>query len=141
MIKQFVEAWDKGKDNLLYKLKEQCASGADLEFTYEHLVRLGWSLVGGEISDTHINLTKVRCIDDGGYCGTLIFIAPFDTIDPMGDEYVCVTIDYGSCSCCDTLLSVQANDNPEERAKDYHELIMHIMQRTKILDKENEEND
>lgn len=133
MLKQFVEAWEKGKDGLLADLQRLCANNNDSQITYEALVRLGWGKVGGEFKHTHIDLGKLRCIDDGDYQGTLIFIAPFDTYEPSGDEYVYVVIDYGSCSGCDTLLSLQSNDNPEVRAHDYLELILHIMQKTKIL--------
>lgn len=42
MLKQFVEAWEKGKDGLLEDLQRLCANNNDSQITYEALVRLGW---------------------------------------------------------------------------------------------------
>ena len=50
---------------------------------------------------------KITLIDNGDYQGTQLFMIPLDTYQPSASEYLLTYVSYGSCSGCDTLLSIQ----------------------------------
>ena len=121
MIKEFAEKWDKYKNNL-----EEYDS-------YEKIVKLLFEQVINKNIDYHEFDTKnILVIDDGDYQGTQIFILHRDTYQPNIEDYVYTNVCYGSCSGCDTLLSISEyeEDKPtEKQIIDYMTLALHLLQR------------
>jgi hypothetical protein len=87
------------------------------------------------------DVKNMTVIDDGDYQGTQIFIIPLNTYQPSVEEYVYTNTYYGSCSGCDTLLSICSyNEKPSEnQIQDYMTLALHLLQRCKWLGREVED--
>lgn len=94
---------------------------------YEYLVRLVVKhILNGDIDESseygQWDDTKITIVDNGDYQGTLLFIIPQKTYQPQEFEYLMTYVDYGSCSGCDTLQSIQSfsGDKPtDSQLKDY----------------------
>lgn len=79
--------------------------------------------------------TRIHCIDDGDYQGTLVFVIASSGYQPSNYWYVYVG--YGSCSVCDTLRSISGySDDPPtpEQINDYWTLALHVVQGLKAMD-------
>lgn len=77
---------------------------------------------------------RIHEIDDGDYQGTLIYVIGAKGYQPS--DYWAVSVNYGSCSGCDTLQRIRAysNDAPDEdQVKDYMTLALHIVQGIKEI--------
>lgn len=139
MIERFVKAWDQNKD----KLKEHIATHPQEEYNdYHYLVKLLFDIV---ITPTIYDTSKIHEIDDGCYSGTAIFIIPPVLYEPDIKDYVYTSVDYGSCSCCDTLMRIQdLEDNygkglPTDRQiEDYMTLCLHLLQNCREMGSEND---
>ena len=135
MIKKFVEQWDKYKDDL----RAEIATRTDhTEWSYQDLFTLLCKVVinGGDIpSYQKLDTFNITKIDYGDYQGTIIFIIPLDTYQPSSYDTFYTVVEYGSCSGCDTLQSIQANGDYGEtvpnatQVNDYMELCLHMLQR------------
>ena len=109
MIQFFIDQWDKNK-NILREYFE--TNSKDNYDTYEKLVKLVLELIinkDNEVYGETVNTKKLKEIDYGQYQGCLIYIFPSDTYQPLANETFYMTVDYGSCSGCDTLLSIIEN--------------------------------
>lgn len=131
MIKEFVAAWDKNKPYLEKYFREHTQDQYD---SYEKLVGVLFDVVINPAMHYYnrYDIHKLRVIDDGHYQGTQIFIIPEDTYQPNVDEYVYTYIYYGSCSGCDTLLSINEWDNGlpnDKQVEGYMMLCLHLLQR------------
>lgn len=130
MIEKFVKIWDEHKQEVeeIYRAKHP---DSYIEIV-ENVVKLlnKHDMLYNKIS------TKIHCIDDGDYQGTLLFIIPKGTYQPY--EYFYVRVGYGSCSGCDTLEGIRNHDydkSPsEQQVKDYVTLSLHIIQGLKEID-------
>ena len=106
MIKFCVEQWDKNKE----KLEKHLSKRTDLnDCEYRLLVELVVEYIfnDNEYFDCKFNKNKITCIDNGDYQGTLLYLIPRDTYQPSEYEYLMTYVEYGSCSGCDTLQSIQ----------------------------------
>lgn len=137
MIKEFVEKWDKNKENL----ENYFRNTRQEEYQdYKDIVKaLFKNVINKDAEDYYdkFNLEKMTVIDDGDCQGTQIFIIPIDTYQPDADEYVVTNTYYGSCSGCDTLMAIQDYEEglpDEEQVKDYMELALHLLQKCKWLE-------
>lgn len=74
---------------------------------------------------------RIHEIDDGEYQGTLLYVIASKDYQP--DDYWVVYVNYGSCSGCDTLQSIQECPEAEERVNDYMTLALHIVQGLKKI--------
>ena len=77
---------------------------------------------------------RVHEIDDGEYQGTLVYVIGATGYQP--GEYWYVKVSYGSCSGCDTLLSIRgyADGKPTAaQVRDYMTLARHIVQGMKQM--------
>ena len=76
-------------------------------------------------------------IDFGDYQGTLIFVFAYDTYQPSTDETFYTSVDYGSCSGCDTLQAIQWNsreDTPtQKQVQAYLQLALNLIQEMKCM--------
>lgn len=142
MIKDFVKAWDLNKN----KLEEYIKTHKQEEYdSYEALVKLLFDIV---INPTiavgfsmRFDTEHILTIDDGDYQGTQIFILHKDTYQPGVEEYVYTSVYYGSCSGCDTLLSINSycEEFPDEtQVKDYMQLLLHLLQKCHMMSEDDE---
>lgn len=110
MIKILYEKWEKNREDLKREISRM-SKISDLE--YSDLVKLTFSVIYNDGDDTDIpygykslDLDEITMIDNGDYQGTLLFLIPFKTYQPSESDYLMTYVGYGSCSGCDTLLSI-----------------------------------
>ena len=129
MIQEFVEAWDNHKNEIREQFSEHAGS-------YEKIVNMVVKMLNKHC-DEQPNPEKITVIDHGHYQGTMLFIIPEDSYQPS--LYWYVQVSYGSCSCCDTLQSIDnySSESPtEQQVEDYMTLALHIIQNIKKISKE-----
>lgn len=135
MIKEFITKWNQNKDKLEEWMRIQHPDD------YGEIVRKIFELVINNSSESY-DTSKMITIDDGDYQGTQIFIIPLDTYQPSVDEYIYTHTYYGSCSGCDTLSSISdySDDQPRKgEVDDYMKLALHLLQKMKRFDEDDEE--
>ena len=82
-----------------------------------------------------INTKDIKEIDFGSYQGTLIFVFSNDVSQPgLGETYY-TSVDYGSCSGCDTLQGISCSNYTwefptESQVNDYMTLCLHLLENT-----------
>lgn len=77
---------------------------------------------------------RIHEIDDGEYQGTLVYVIGAAGYQPS--EYWYVKVGYGSCSGCDTLLSIRGygDDKPTAaQVRAYMTLALHVVQGMKQM--------
>lgn len=131
MIKEFIEKWDKYKKDLEKYFKTTKQSEYD---TYEKIVKLLFEKVinRDEFGCDMYNTGDIKTIDDGDYQGTQIFILHKDIYPPSVADYIYTDTYYGSCSGCDTLLSICGfgDELPDEnQIEAYMTLSLHLLQK------------
>lgn len=132
MIKSFVDAWDKNKN----ELEEHIKTHKQIEYdSYKELVKLLFDIViNPEISTTTYGMfdtDDINTLDHGDYQGTEIFILHKNNYQPYIEDYVYTHTYYGSCTYCDTLQGIHCYDEGlpnEEQVKDYMSLCLHLLQ-------------
>ena len=135
MIQELVKQWEENK----YKLEEYFKTTKQEEYSssYEQIVRKVFELCLPKADDySGFDLSKMTVIDDGDYQGTQIFIIPIDTYQPSVSDYVMTHNYYGSCSGCDTLMSIHGYEKglpSDEQVKEYMSLSLHLIQKLKWL--------
>lgn len=107
MLKILAEQWCKNNNQLKNYLKDNYEKLNSL--IYKDIVKIAFEQIYENKLEA-LDLEHITEIDNGDYQGTLLFIIPFNTYQPSHYEYLMTYIDYGSCSCCDTLQSLQATD-------------------------------
>lgn len=108
MLKYCKDKWSKNEE-----LLRQALSFETLDcLEYKDLVKLTvkWILNGGENDFRNWDYNNITCIDNGDYQGTLLYLIPKNTYQPAEYQYLMTYVDYGSCSGCDTLQSIQFKD-------------------------------
>lgn len=132
MIKEFVEKWDKYKNDL----ENYFRNTKQLEYDeYEKIVKILFEKVVNrdlECDRDKFNTEDLVKIDDGEWQGTQIFILHKDSYQPNVEEYVYTSTYYGSCSSCDTLQEISSYDGglpDEDQIKDYMTLALHLLQK------------
>lgn len=128
MDKKIIENWENKKE----KIREYFKNTRQEEYdTYEKIVKLLVKEILPEYDSENITV-----IDDGKYQGTQIFIIPKDIYQPDIEDYLFTHNYYGSCSGCDTLLSISEYDDglpAEEQVNDYIQLCLNLIQKLKPL--------
>ena len=129
MIKEFCLAWEKNKD----KLEEYFRKTRQEKYNvYRNLVELLFDIVINPEVNNKFDTKNILTIDDGDYKGTEIFILHKDVYQPDIEDYVYTNTYYGSCSGCDTLLSINEYEDglpSESQVNDYMDLCLHLLQR------------
>lgn len=132
MIKEFIEKWDKYKNDLedYFRYTEQ------IEYDeYEKIVKILFEKIINKdlkYDSERFDVEDLLKIDDGDYQGTQIFILHKGCYQPNVEEYVYTSTYYGSCSGCDTLQAISSYDRglpDEEQVKDYMTLALHLLQK------------
>lgn len=127
MIKEYLMKWEENKSKLENYIKTNPMGKYD---EYKELAKLVVSTI---IDDNFaINDDEITVLDHGDYQGTQIIIFHKDTYQPGTYDYIYTSVDYGSCSGCDTLLRVNRyefeNLPDDEQVKDFMSLFMHLFQ-------------
>lgn len=133
MNKHFVKAWDENKHLLEEYIKTHNQDEYD---DYEELVKLVIEKVLNNYKDLSFKTDDIVEIDFGDYQGTLIYVFHEDICQPDTDETFYTSVDYGSCSGCDTLQSINdySNELPtEDQVKQYMDLCLHLIQNIKCF--------
>lgn len=105
MLKYCLNKWNQNKDLLKNKL-EKDSSLNSCEYSYLVKLVVDYILNPGE-EDSKWDSNNITVVDNGDYQGTQLFLIPVDTYKPSEYEYLMTYAGYGSCSGCDTLLSIQ----------------------------------
>lgn len=134
MIKEFIEKWDKYKN----ELEEYFKTNKQLEYSsYELIVKALFDIIINKDEEDKFDTENITVIDDEDYQGTQIFILHKDWYQPSVEDYVYTNTYYGSCSGCDTLLAIQDWDleelPSEEQIKEYMTLALHLLQKCKYM--------
>ena len=119
MIKYALKKWSENKDALRNAI-QQTEKDKRCFWDYNDIVKLVCRYIFNEnVSDEDpmINVDGITMIDNGDYQGTLIFMLPFDTDQPAEYEYLMTYVGYGSCSGCDTLQRIQADDEDDDETE------------------------
>ena len=134
MITKVILQWEENK----HKLEEYFKTTPQNEYSkYEIIVKKIFELCITQATDyTDWDINRMTVIDDGDFEGTQIFIIPTDTYIPTLEDYIMTDTYYGSCSGCDTLLSIKeySNDLPtEKQVKEYMTVALHLVQKLRKL--------
>lgn len=124
MLKFCRDAWCKNKDKLeAVIMMDAKLNSCDYSYLVELIVE---NVLNPSIEDSwkKFDADGITVIDNGDYQGTILFMIPRKTYQPSANDYLLTYSYYGSCSGCDTLLSIQGwrNDNKvptENQVKDY----------------------
>lgn len=132
MIKYCRDKWGQNCDKLERFFRQtdcfgECSSYRDiLMHTIKYILDDGKSL--DELDYEDWDYTKIHQINDGEYQGTLMFlILRADQYQPAEYDYILTYINYGSCSVCDTLQSIQSDYDSAETEADKEEVIKDLM--------------
>lgn len=125
MIRQFVELFESKRSEIEEQFK------AIHPESYEDVVRIVVAALSVEEEYGLPDPNRIHLIDDGDYQGTLLFVVGARGYQPS--RYWGVKVGYGSCSGCDTLLSIKSDGGYDERpnegqVKDYMTLALHVVQ-------------
>lgn len=127
MIKEFISAWDTSKHDLEIYIRDHMHDMYMAD--YKDLVKLLFDVVINPNVNWKYSTEDITVIDHGHYQGTQIFLLYNDTYQPDIGDYVYTSVDYGSCSCCDTLQGIQYDQtSEEEKVNDYMTLMLHLLQ-------------
>lgn len=135
MVKAMLKQWDKNKDRL-QKYFERIVEFDPLfcERGYYDVIKAVTHFIinEGECFDSTVweDLNKqITMVDDGDYQGTLIFIIRdfYDLYQPSRNNYFVTFIDYGSCSACDTFLSILDYETNEEKVNGLMTIARHLV--------------
>ena len=135
MIKEIVNLWEENK----HRLEDYFRSTLQNEYDqYEVIVKKIFELIVNSEKSTRykFDVHKMTIINDGDYQGTLIFIVSKSTYQPDAEEYLVTDTYYGSCSGCDTLLTISEYSDrlpSDEQVREYMTLALHLVQKTRWL--------
>lgn len=122
MLKYCLNKWNQNKDLLKNKLEK------DVELNsceYSYLVKLVVDYILNPGENDRWDSNNITMVDNGDYQGTQLFLIPENTYQPSEYDYLMTYAGYGSCSGCDTLLSIQDYDKKtptEQQVKDFMKL-------------------
>ena len=119
MLKYCVDQWEKNKENLREALEQ-------FDFDKDYMgYKVLMSLIITHILENKWDSENFTTIDDGDYQGTLLFVIPERCYQPNAENYLMTYVEYGSCSCCDTMLAILGSDTMVE---DLMTLALHMIQ-------------
>lgn len=144
MLDFAIKKWDKNKD----ELKEYFTKHKQDEYahSYESFTKKVIEIIfndddygyeNGDQYDAFDLKSHFQEIDFGNYQGTLIFVFAYDTYQPSTNATFYTSVDYGSCSVCDTLQAICEygyDETPTERqVNDYMKLALNLIQKMKCM--------
>ena len=133
MIREFIYLWERKED----WIREYISENLDEFNRYEYQDLVAF-LIENVLNDGERKFSwdDITRIDYGDYQGTLIFVFHEETYQPGTWETYYTSVEYGSCSGCDTLLGIQsygfmsgnALEKAEIQIKDYMKLLLDLFQ-------------
>lgn len=135
MDKEIIKRWEKGKENLREWFEMTPQSEYD---SYSKVVSalIKNCLNYGDLSDDEEFSEDFDVSDHGNWQGTQIFLLHKDVYRPDISNYYIFDNYYGSCSGCDTLLSISRYEEgipTKEQVDEYMTLCLHMVQRMRWL--------
>jgi hypothetical protein len=116
MLKYCYEKWNKNRSKLEEALRKTDLSRVEyrdlLVLTVENILN------DNDYPCYKWSTDEITEINDGSYQGTLLYLIPEDTYQPSEYEYLMTYVNYGSCSYCDTLQSIQPDCDDEPNDED-----------------------
>lgn len=137
MVDKFTKKWYENKDKLQNYFETNTINNYD---NYKQLVKVVLKyIINNGVENYYefnyceaIHIDKLISIDYGDYQGTLIFVFPEYTYEPLISETYYTFVDYGSCSGCDTLQGILSCFDDELPTKgmvnDLMTLSLHLIQ-------------
>ena len=132
MILQFIERFQEIKLELL---EQFCQKEPE---SYEDIFKQTIKMMFENSEDTYScdsetpDYERITVIDNGDYQGTLVFVVASKSYQP--NDYWVSTVDYGSCSGCDTYQAYSTYDeNPEESAPHMLTMALHMIEAMKKI--------
>jgi hypothetical protein len=131
MLKIMADKWRKNKNKLEKELKSR-----NMVYNYKDLVKITFDCIFNDEGNDYgkdLDIENITEIDDGEYQGTLLYLIPFNKYQPSEYDYLMTYVNYGSCSVCDTLLSITGymRDLPDKgQLKELMQLCLNIIQNT-----------
>lgn len=132
MLKYCYHKWDCNKNGLREVIRnDKNINSCDYVYLVKLITRY---ILNGEFppeisgDDQSWDYENITTVDNGEYQGTLLFLIPRTCYQPSEYDYLLTYAGYGSCSGCDSLLSIQEyyryeDDLPSEnQVKEYMEL-------------------
>jgi hypothetical protein len=132
MIKICKERWALKEKELKEKISSM--SPEEIEnLRYRNLVELTMDTILN-CDKLELDIENIHELNKGDYQGTLLYLIPFDTYDQYVEcEYLMTYVNYGSCSGCDTLLSIIGycvDEVTEQMVDDLVTLCRHLIMKT-----------
>ena len=135
MIKEFIERFQEIKPVLLEKFsKEEPDSYEDIfKQTIKMMFENSEDAEESYSSDSETpDYERITVIDNGDYQGTLVFVVASKSYQP--NDYWVSTVDYGSCSGCDTFQAYCTyGDDPKESAPHMLTMALHMIEAMKKI--------
>ena len=131
MLKILIEKWELNKHLLEKELCKQNLRDLD----YKDIVKITFGSIYNTNENEKVDIENITEIDNGAYQGTLLYLMPFATYQPLEYEYLMTYVNYGSCSGCDTLQAIQSElpykgQPTEANIKDFMALCKDIITNT-----------
>lgn len=157
MLEFAIKKWDKNKNKLReyfakHKQKQYVGNYGDNHTIFtKKVIKIifndgdySGSSWNNETQRKEFNINKFfRKIDFCKYAGTLIFVFAYDDYDPELYSTFYTSVDYGSCSGCDTLLEInryKTDELPTEKQVDeYMQLALNLIQNMHSFKREDDE--
>jgi hypothetical protein len=138
MDKVIIDAWDRYN----HKLKDYFKKTRQDEYnSYLALLTKTIEIIFPEYVDENrdyrLDHTRITEIDYGQYQGTLMFVIANDNYQPNPGDHWYTSVDYGSCSGCDTLQRISTYDDDlptEEQIEGYWTVCLHMIQKLKRME-------
>lgn len=131
MILDFTERFQEIKPKLLKEFGKTHPS------SYEDIFRKTIKIMfedyeNEEICDSDLpDFNRITVINDGDWQGTLVFVIGAQGYQPS--TYWVSSVNYGSCSSCDTFQMYEDFDHPKKSAPNMVTLALHLIQSMKQI--------
>ena len=131
MILDFIERFQEIKPELVKEFSKNHPN------SYEDIFRKTIKMMfedyeNEEICDSDLpDFERITVIDDGDWQGTLVFVVGAQNYQPS--TYWVSSVNYGSCSVCDTFKEYEDFEHPEKSAPNMVTLALHLIQSLKEI--------
>lgn len=131
MITEFIDKFQEIKPRLLEQFSN--AEPDDYADIFKQTIKMMFENSEYTYSIDRItpDFERITVIDDGNYQGTLVFVVASKGYQPS--DYWATSVDYGSCSGCDTFESYSDYDNPEQSAPEMVTMALHMIESMKKI--------
>lgn len=134
MNKEIIKKWEANKKYLEAHFANKSDLYGSWECEYKDVVKaVVQVIINDDVSTFYtFDTERMTVVDDGDYQGSQLFIFPRETYQPSPNDYLVTYEYYGSCSGCDTLMSIQ-EDSKEELVTGLMDMSLHLIQNMKFI--------